>query len=137
MYQQLTLIGNLGADPEQRTTPSGVPVSNFSLAVNKTWVGQDGQKQDKTLWFRVTAWRKQAEVVGQYLTKGQRVLVIGEIDEARAYTDRDGNARAALEVTAQVIKFLSTKGETGEQTGPATAAQAVKDAPGADEDIPF
>lgn len=137
MFQQLILIGNLGADPEQRTTPSGVPVANFSLAVNRQWTGQDGQKQDKTIWFRVTAWRKQAEVVGQYLTKGQRVMVIGEVEEARAYTDREGNLKAALEMTAQTIKFLSVKGEAGESTGPASAAQAVKDAPGEDADIPF
>jgi single-strand DNA-binding protein len=137
MYQQITLVGNLGNDPELRLTPSGVSVANFSLAVNRTWTGQDGQRQDKTLWFRVTAWRKHAETVGQYLTKGQRVLVIGEIEEARAYTDREGNLRAALEVTAQTIKFLSAKGETGEPTGPASATEAVKGISGDEADIPF
>lgn len=138
MYQQITLVGNLGNDPELRLTPSGVSVANFSVAVNRTWTGQDGQRQDKTLWFRVTAWRKQAETVGQYLTKGQRVLVIGEIEEARAYTDREGNLKAALEVTAQTIKFLSAKNENGaDPHGPASAAQAVRNAPGADSDVKF
>src|SRR5690348_11690183 len=111
MYQQIMLIGNLGNDPEMRYTPSGVPVASFSLAVNRTWTGQDGQRQDKTTWFRVTTWRKQAEIVSQYLTKGSKVMVIGEIEEARPYTDRDGNQRASLEVTAQTVKFLSGRGD--------------------------
>jgi single-strand DNA-binding protein len=144
MYQQVTLVGNLGNDPEMRYTPSGVPVTSFSLAVNKTWVGQDGQRQDKTLWFRVTAWRKHAETVSQYLTKGQRVLVIGEIEEARPYTDREGNLRATLEVTAQTIKFLSTRNEPaggGEAASNShygqSAAHGAESQEVREEDIPF
>lgn len=107
MYQQITLIGNLGNDPEMRYTGNGTPVASFSLAVNKRWTGQDGQAQDKTTWFRVTTWRKQAEIVSQYLAKGAKVMVVGEVEEAKAFTDRDGNNRASLEVTAQTVKFLS------------------------------
>lgn len=81
-------------------------VASFSLAVNKTWVDDKGQKQDKTTWFRVTTWRKQAEIVNQYLQKGRQVMVIGEIEEARPYTNRDGKAAASLEVTATVVKFI-------------------------------
>lgn len=142
MYQQVTLVGNLGNDPEMRYTPSGVPVTSFSLAVNKNWVGQDGQRQDKTLWFRVTAWRKQAETVSQYLTKGQRVLIIGEIEEARPYTDREGNLRATLEVTAQTIKFLSTRnegagGSESHISYGSHATQNMESQDTRDEDIPF
>lgn len=111
MYQQWIGIGNLGNDPEQRFTPGGVPVASFSLAVNRTWTNQDGQRQDKTTWVRVTCWKKQAEIVAQYLTKGSKVMVIGEIEEARPYTDRDGNQRASIEITAQTVKFLSGKGD--------------------------
>lgn len=111
MYQQVTLIGNLGNDPEMRYTPSGVPVASFNMAVNKSWTTQDGQRQDKTTWFRVTAWRRTAETVSQYLSKGRRVLVVGEVEEARPYTDRDGNPRASLEVTAQIIKFVGGRNE--------------------------
>ena len=111
MYQQITLVGNLGQDPEMRYTPSGVPVTSFSVAVNKRWTNQEGQQQDKTTWFRVTTWRKQAEVVSQYLTKGSRVLVVGEVDEARPWTDRDGNNRASLEVTANQVRFMSGRDE--------------------------
>lgn len=142
MYQQITLVGNLGNDPEMRYTPSGVPVVSFSLAVNKTWVNQEGQRQDKTLWFRVTAWRKQAETVSQYLHKGSKVLIIGEVEEARAFTDRDGNHRASLEVTAQTIKFLGGRGD-GAPGAEASGGRYNEAAPAGggpelrDEDIPF
>ena len=137
MYQQITLIGNLGNDPEMRYTPSGVPVTSFSLAVTKRWTGQDGQRQEKTLWFRISAWRKTAEIASQYLTKGSKVLVVGELEEARAYTDREGNLRAALEVTAQNIQFLTPRGDQqGGMPVPAGAPSAVEGGV-SDEDIPF
>jgi single-strand DNA-binding protein len=111
MYQQITLIGNLGSDPDMRYTPSGVPYASFSLAVNKSWTNQEGQRQDKTTWFRITVWRKQAETVSQYLTKGSKALIVGELEEARIYTDRDGNNRVSLDVTANTVRFLSGRGE--------------------------
>ena len=124
-----------------RYTPSGVPVASFSLAVSRSWVGQDGQRQEKTTWFRVTAWRKLAETVSQYLSKGRQVLVIGEIEEARTYTDRDGNTRAALEVTAQTVRFIGQRGDAG---GSQEMGSNYSGAPAAasnqevqDEDIPF
>ncbi len=137
MYQQITLVGRLGNDPEMRYTPSGVPVTTFSLAVSRTWTGQDGQRQEKTTWFRVTVWRKQAEVVSQYLTKGRQVLVVGEVEEARPWMDRDGNPRASLEVTANVVRFLGSRADTMEvPSGGATAAPASSEAD-SEEDIPF
>jgi len=123
MYQQITLVGNLGSDPEMRYTPSGVPVTSFSLAVNKSWTGQDGQKQDKTTWFRITTWRKQAEIVSQYLTKGRQVLVIGEVEEARPWTDKDGNNRASLEITATTVRFIGGR-EGGGSSGPPIPTEA-------------
>jgi len=142
MYQQITLVGNLGSDPEMRYTPSGVPVASFSLAVNKTWTGQDGQKQDKTTWFRVTTWRKTAEIVSQYLNKGSKVLVIGELEDARTWTDRDGNHRASLEVTAQTVRFLSGRGDNmaaaAESAAPGSQSTHHAESPELrDEDIPF
>ena len=131
MYQQITLIGNLGNDPEMRYTPSGVHVASFNLAVKKSWSDSEGNKQDKTVWFRVSAWRKTAEIASQYLTKGKQVLIVGEIEEARAYTDKEGNARASLEVTAQTIKFLGAKDANGNGNQAAGNAQAVE------EQIPF
>lgn len=120
MFQAITLVGNIGSDVEMRYTPSGVPVSSFSLAVNKSWNDQEGNRQQKTTWFRVTAWRKLAEITAEHLTKGRQVLVAGEMQEAHAWSDKEGNPRASLEVTAQTIRFLGSRpendGETPAQT---------------------
>lgn len=141
MYQQITLIGNLGNDPEMRYTPSGTPVASFNLATSRSWTGQDGQRQDKTTWFRISVWNKQAEIVTQYLAKGRQVMVVGEVEEARVYTDRDGNPRASLEVKAQSVRFLGQKAQGG---GPGTPGDEVDIDFGQgtqprvkDEDIPF
>lgn len=106
MYQQITLIGNLGNDPELRTTPSGTPVCNFSLAVNRQWTNRDDEQVEKTTWFRVTVWQRQAETVARYLRKGSRVLVVGEVEEANAYLNREGEPAATIEVTGRLVKFL-------------------------------
>ena len=144
MFQQIILIGNLGRDPEMRYTPSGVPVTSFSLAVSRSWTGQDGQKQEKTTWFRVTAWRRQAEIVSQYLTKGSKVLVVGEIEEARTYVDKNGETRVSLEVTAQNVKFMSSRadssgGDYGDEEHAASGSSSSGGGAPAmqDEDIPF
>ena len=139
MYQQITLIGNLGADPEMRYTPNGLPVTSFRMAVSRNWTGQDGQRQEKTVWFRVTAWRKLAETASQYLTKGSKVLVVGEVEEPNAYIDRDGKPRASIEVTASAIRFLSTRGD-GTAASAGQAPNGGHAEPGHemhDEDIPF
>ena len=113
MFNQVILIGHLGDAPEMRYTPSGVPVTGFSLAVNKTWVDTaTNEKKEKTIWARCSTWRKQAETVSQFLTKGSRVMVVGEIEQVRAYANKNGEPGASLEITVQTIKFLSTKGDT-------------------------
>jgi len=137
MYQQIMLVGNLGGDPELRHTPSGDAVASFNLAVNKSWTGQDGQRQAKTTWFHVAAWRKQADTVSHYLHKGSKVLVVGELEEARLWTDRDGKARASLEVTAQTVRFVGGRSDDG-----TSAADEPPPAPGSAagvtaEDMPF
>lgn len=137
MYQQIIIVGNLGRDPEMRYTASGVPVTSFSVAVSKRWTGQDGQRQEKTTWFRVTAWRQLAELASQYLTKGRQVMVVGEIDEPDVWTDRDGNHRASLEITARDIRFLSGGDSAGGGQEAPASVSAGEDAPGSDEDIPF
>jgi single-strand DNA-binding protein len=135
MYQQITLVGRLGNDPEMRYTPSGVPVTSFSLAVDRRWTDAEGQTQEKTTWFRITAWRRQAEILSQYLEKGRPVLIIGEIEEARPWTDRDGNLRASLEVTARDFRFLGGRSDNG-QSNNQSGAQSNAEEP-ATEDIPF
>ena len=129
MYSKHILVGNVGSSPEMKYTPSGIAVTTFSLAVNKRWKNADGQQQEKTTWWRVTVWRQQAEFVSQYVTKGMRVLVEGEDVEARAFTDKTGNNRASLEITANVVRFMDSKKDSGDPTD----AVSVQDG----EVIPF
>jgi single-strand DNA-binding protein len=134
MYQKTIIVGNLGKDPEMRYTPAGLPVASFSVAVSRRWTNRDGAPQEKTTWFRVTCWRKLAELTAEYLKKGSRVLVEGDVD-ASAYTDREGNARASLELTATNVRFLSAKGGASE-----AAAMGDGGSNGAwagDNDLPF
>ena len=147
MYQQITLIGNLGRDPEMRYTPSGVAVTSFSVATSRSWTGQDGQRQERTVWFRIAAWQRLAETCNQYLTKGQRVLVVGELEEPSTWTDREGNTRASLEVRALNVRFLSTRaesealaagmGQSDGQGAPMGDGPAADSGLSAEEDIPF
>jgi single-strand DNA-binding protein len=109
-------------------------VTSFSLASTRRWTNQNGEQQEKTTWYRVSVWRKQAETVAEYLKKGRLVLVEGEV-EARAYTDRDGNPRASLELTANNIRFLGGRGESAEPSA-VTAAHA-EDFPTNEDDLPF
>lgn len=104
MYQQITIAGNLGNDPEIRYLDDGTEVCNFSVAAND---------RDKATWFGVTAWRKVAVAVHEYLSKGSQVLVIGTLrsdDQTggpRVYERRDGSVGASYEVNAIQVKFLS------------------------------
>jgi single-strand DNA-binding protein len=136
MYSKIIIAGNIGGEVTMRYTPGGDPVTSFSLAVNKTWT-KDGVKQEKVTWWRVTCWRKLAEVAGQYLTKGQRVLVEGEDVEVRPYTDKNGAGAASLDLTASTIKFLSTKGETAEIDTSAPAVVPGRTVDEIAEAIPF
>lgn len=114
MYQELTIVGNAGADAEMRYTPSGVPVTTFSVATSRRV-----KDQDITTWHRVTCWNKLAEVTGEYVHRGDRVLVTG-IVEARAFLDkRTREPRAALEVTASNVRFLG--GNSDERSRPTGA----------------
>ena len=108
-WQQLVFIGNLGRDPELKYLQSGVPVANFTVAVNLV-TGSGENRKEKTIWHRVAVWREQAEIVAQYLAKGRQVLVVGTV-EARGYLDSAGEPQASLEVTAQRVVFLGSRGE--------------------------
>ncbi|MCB0155277.1 MAG: single-stranded DNA-binding protein [Anaerolineae bacterium] len=119
MYQKLTIVGNVGNDPEMRYTPSGQAVTNLNIATNRRWTTGDGQQQEETVWFRVSVWGKQAEVCNQYLSKGRQVLVEGRLTPdkdtggPRIWTDQNGNPRASFEMTAFEVKFLGSGGSGG------------------------
>jgi single-strand DNA-binding protein len=127
MYQSVTIIGHLGRDPEMRYTSSGVAVTSFSVATSRKWTDAAGAAQEKTTWFRVSAWRKLGEACNQYLHKGQLVMVEGEVD-ASAYTPKDGgDPKATLEMRATPVKFLGGKGGEEQQEA----------APADETDVPF
>lgn len=112
MYQKIIIVGNLGRDPEMRYTPQGTPVTNLSVATSRKWTNADGTPGEETIWFRVSAWGKQAETCNQYLVKGQQVLVEGRLrpdpatGEPRIWTGNDGVARASYELSASTVRFL-------------------------------
>ena len=105
---KITLIGNLTSDPETRTTPSGVTVCSFTIAVNRRFANSDGERQ--TDFFRVNAWRQLGEVCAKHLAKGLKVAFIGEL-QARTYEAKDGKTRMSLDVAADEVEFLSPKDE--------------------------
>ena len=139
MYHKIVIVGYLGRDPEMRYTPDGTPVTNFSVATSRKWNRADGTQVDETIWFRVTAWRRMAEVCNQYLQKGRLVLVEGRLrpDERgnpRTFTRNDGTPGASFEVTAQTVKFLGGRGEAP----PAETPGAPEEPPAEpEEEIPF
>ena len=113
MLNKIMIIGNLGSDPEMRYTPNGAAVTSFSVATNRKYKTNDGEQRDETVWFRVSAWGRLAEVTSEYLSKGSSVYVEGRIGEPRVWTDQSGEARASLDVTAQTVQFLSTPNRDG------------------------
>ena len=144
MYQRLTIIGNLGRDPEMRYLPDGTAVTNFSLATNRSWNDkQTGERQEETTWFRVSTWGRQAELANQYLAKGRRVLIEGRLQgdpdsgSPRLWTRQDGTIAASFEVRALNMQFLGGPTDNPNGSGNAAAgAEQVEEAPEADE-IPF
>ena len=105
---KLTIIGNLTADPELRTIPSGISVCTFTVAVNRRYSSNKEERQ--TDFFRVSAWRQLGETCSRYLSKGRKVCVVGEVS-ARAFEGKDGTLRSSLEVTADDVEFLSPRSE--------------------------
>ncbi len=136
---KVLLIGNLGSDPEMRYTPNGAAVCEFRMAVNRRYTTSDGEQREETDWFRVTSWGKLAETVNQYLQKGRKAYVEGRISSS-AYTDREGQPRASLEVTAETVRFLDSPGGAyGESGGPPpvrTSADTATQAAPADDAAP-
>lgn len=106
-FAEIILVGNVGRDPELRFTPNGNAVCDFSLAVNRRRPSGDNNWVEETTWFKISVWGRQAETVNKYVQKGRQVMVVGDRIEANAYTSRDGEARASLDVTARRVVFLS------------------------------
>jgi single-strand DNA-binding protein len=136
------VIGYVGKDPEIKYLQNGDPVCNFSVATSESWKDKQGQKQERTEWHRIVAWRKLAEICGQYLSKGKQVYVSGK-SQSRKWKDKDGNERTTVEIQAQQVVFLG-KGDgearpkaAAPATAPATASDDSGPPPQSDEDVPF
>jgi len=110
------LIGNLGANPEQRKASNGSAVTNFSLATSSRWKGADGQMKEETEWHRIVTFGRLAEICGQYLIKGSKVYIEGRL-QTNKWTDKDGNTRYTTQVVAKEMKMLDSRSVNNNETG--------------------
>ena len=127
-FNRVILIGNLGAAPETRSTPSGTAVCKFSLATSRKFNGKDGQRQEKTEWHRIVAWGKLAEICSQYLSKGRQVMIEGRI-EYGSY-EKDGVKHYTTDIIAENLEMLGRRGEP--ESGEPSRPDRVEE-----DDIPF
>ncbi len=135
MINKVILVGNLGRDPEIRSTASGVPVANLSLATNRRWKDSDGEPQEQTEWHSVVCFGRQAEVAGQYLTRGRQIYVEGRL-QTRSWEDQGtGEKRYRTEIVCENFQMLGQRG-TGSPATPSTPAEDPGPEP-EDDDIPF
>jgi single-strand DNA-binding protein len=136
MWHTIIIAGNVGRDPEMRYTPSGQAVTSFSVATSRSYTGSNGQQVKETIWFRISAWGKLAETCSQYLKKGSKVLVEGRMNadsngNPRTFQRNDGTTGASFEVTANTVRFLSSRGET------ASSSEDMGGGADSAEEIPF
>ena len=144
---KVILIGNLGKDPEIRTTPQGTTLARFSVATTTAWKDASGAKQERTEWHDIVAWEKLAQICGEYLQKGKQVYVEGSL-QTRSWEDQNGQKRYKTEIKASNVVMLGRRedGARSRSAGGATSsAREVADAPeatvsaggGYDDDVPF
>ena len=145
---KVILIGNLGKDPEIKYTPSGVAVAKFSLATNERYKDKSGEWQDRTEWHNIVAWQRQAEIVGEYVKKGNKLYVEGRLQTSSWEDKQSGEKKYRTEVIAQDLVLLGGRGEADADgarsrgaavasNGPAPEPEAGEPAHITDEDIPF
>ena len=142
MVNKVILVGNLGRDPELRSTPSGQQVASFSLATNRKWKDRDGNRQEQTEWHNIVCWGRQAEIAGQYLTKGRQIFVEGRI-QTQSWEDRQsGEKKYRTEIVCDNFQMLGQRGDQPEggsyRPEEASSPPAPSDSGDtADDDIPF
>jgi single-strand DNA-binding protein len=139
-FNKVILMGNLTRDPETRSTPSGQSVTSFSLAVNRTWRGQDGSQQESVSYIDCVAWGKSGEVIAQYLGKGRAILVSGRLDQ-RSWEDKEsGQKRSKVEVVVEDFNFVDSRtssdgNSTGAHNAPTTSQSKPKPSAKADDTV--
>jgi single-strand DNA-binding protein len=134
MINKVLIIGNLGADPEIRYLQDGTAAASFTVATTERWKGKDGQMQEATEWHRVTAWRRLAEICGEYLSKGSRVYIEGKLQTRK--WEKDDVTHYTTEIVAREMKMLSPKqGDSGSGSGGYGAGG--HEPPPMESDVPF
>ena len=139
MLNKFMGIGNLGADPELRTTTSGTSVCEFRLAINESWFDKaSNERKERTEWIRVIVWGKSGENCAKYLSKGSKAYVEGRI-QTREWNDKDGNKRYTTEIVANSVQFLGSKGGGGSSGGSNAPTGGGASGGGGlgDDEIPF
>lgn len=134
MLNLAVIMGRLTATPELKQTQSGIAVTTFTVAVQRSFTAANGEKQ--TDFLNVVAWKNQAEFVSKYFQKGQMIALKGSI-QTRKYEDKDGNKRTAVEIVANEISFCGEKNEESENKRNFDFAKAMFDSDDEDEDLPF
>ncbi len=129
---KVMIIGHLGRDPEMRYTPSGKPVTTFTVATSRSWNSTDGERHTETEWFNVVAWGNLAEICKQYLVKGQQVYVEGRL-QTRRWEDNDGVKHTSVEIVANEMMML---GDRRESTASSTGDVNLSD-DALDDEYPF
>ena len=136
MFNKMTLIGNVGSDPEMRYTPNGNPVTSFSVATNRRYTTSEGEQREETEWFRVSAWNRLSETCNQYVVKGMRVYVEGSFS-SREWTDQEGQTRTSLEINCNEIRFLSRNNTDQAMQNQNETGTSAPDNGGSVEDLPW
>ena len=141
---KVILVGNLGRDPEIRYTPDGTAVANFSIATSREWNDRNtGEKKKQTEWHRIVAFRRLAEICGEYLSKGSQIYIEGHL-QTREWDDKEGNKRYTTEIVANQMQMLGSR-SSANTAGPSQySSPTTPDVPGPpashgieDDDIPF
>ena len=134
---KVMIIGHLGRDPEMRYTPSGRPVTTFTVATSRSWNTSDGEHHTETEWFNIVTWSNLAETCKQYLTKGQQVYIEGRL-QTRHWEDKEGNKHNSVEVVANEMIMLGDRREANSANNHAAETPDGSDIPNTEEDeFPF
>ncbi len=138
MFHTIIVAGNIGRDPEMRYTPSGVPVTSFSVATSRQYSNAQGQPVKETIWFRITCWSKLAEFANTYLKKGTKVIIEGRLvpdpntGGPRVFQRSDGTSGASFEINAATIRSIGSRSENTE-----SGSTDFDTSDASEDDIPF
>lgn len=124
-FNKVVLMGNLTRDPETRSTANGQSITNFTIAVGRTWKGSDGARQEQVSYINCVAWARTGEMIAQYVSKGSPILVSGRLDQKNWEDKETGQKRSAIDVVVDDFNFISTRTSNGENSGDIKKADDV------------